>query len=100
MTDIWLLILGMALLTYGQRLLPMAGIGRVALPAWVRRGLEYVPVALFSALIGAAFVPAEGWLDFTVDARLLAGLAASALAWRTRSSLLTIVGGMVIFLLF
>jgi branched-subunit amino acid transport protein len=99
MSKIWLLILGMALLTYGQRLLPIGGMGRVSWPAWVRRGLDYVPVAVMSALIGAEFVPAEGWFAFKVDARLLAGVVAILLAWRTRNGLLTIIGGMIVFLL-
>ena len=64
MANVWLLILGMSLLTYGQRLLPIGGLGQMNWPAWVRRTLDYVPVAVMSALVGAEFLPAEGRNNF------------------------------------
>jgi len=92
----WVLILGMALVTYAQRLIPLTRIEERELPEWARRGLEYVPVAVLSALIGAAFIPADGWFDFTVDGRFLAGLVAVGLARLTGNALLTLAGGLVV----
>jgi branched-subunit amino acid transport protein len=97
--EIWLIILGMALVTYLPRLLPLTHLREETLPAWVKRSLEYVPIAVLSALVSVEFLPSPGWGQFTFDAHLPAGLAAVAIAWRTHSAILTIVGGMAIFLL-
>ena len=97
--EIWLIILGMALVTYLPRLLPLTHLREETLPDWVKDSLQYVPIAVLSALVSVEFLPSPGWGQFTFDARLPAGLAALAIAWRTRSAILTIVGGMAIFLL-
>ena len=94
--EIWLIILGMALVTYLPRLLPLTHLREENLPEWMRRSLTYVPIAVLSALVGGAFLPSQGWGQYIVDARLPAGLAAIAIAWLTRSVVLTIIGGMVI----
>lgn len=92
----WILILGMALVTYVQRLFPLTRLKEGEMPGWARRGLAYVPVAVLSALIGAAFIPAEGWFDFIIDGRTLAGLVAIGLARLTGNALVTLAGGMVV----
>ena len=97
--EIWLIILGMALVTYLPRLLPLTHLREESLPTWVKRSLQYVPIAVLSALVSVEFLPHPAWGQFTLDARLPAGLAAAAIAWRTRSAIWTIVGGMAIFLL-
>ena len=98
--NIWPVILGMALVSYLQRMLPLAASNRQQFPPWTQRALDFVPVAILSALIGAAFILSEDWLVFTIDGRLLAGLVAIGLAWLTRSVVFTIIGGLaVLFLL-
>ena len=97
---IWLIILGMTIVTYIPRLLPLTHFDQTALPEWARRSLTYVPIAMLSALVGVAFLPSRGWLEYTLDARLLAGLVAIAVAWRTHSVGWTILGGMAVLLLF
>jgi branched-subunit amino acid transport protein len=97
--EIWLIILGMALVTYLPRLLPLTHLREEQLPGWMRRSLYYVPIAVLSALVGVEFLPSPAWGHYILDARLLAGLIAVAIAWLTRSAALTIAGGMVIFLL-
>lgn len=92
---IWLIILGMALISYLQRWLPFR-LSEEKLPAGVRRGLPYVPIAVLSALAGVAFLPGEGWFAYTLDARLPAGLAAILVAWLTRSAILTIGVGLAV----
>lgn len=92
--NIWLIILGMAVVTYGVRFLPLTVIKEEALPYWARRGLVYVPIAVLCAIIGPALLPSKAWFEFTVDAHLLAGVVAVAAAWFTRSTLATIFLGM------
>lgn len=96
--SIWLVIGGMALVTYGTRLLPLTAIDSNALPVWVRRGLAYVPVAVLSAIIGPSFVPHSSWGDVVLDERLLAGLVAVGVAWRYKNTVVTILVGMVALL--
>lgn len=92
---IWLIIFGMAVVTYGARLIPLTVLNEEALPTWARRGLTYVPIAVLSAIIGPAFIPHEQWGQFTFDARLLAGLVAIWVAYRTRNILVTIGVGIL-----
>lgn len=94
--NIWSVILGMALVSYLQRILPLAAGKRRQFPPWTQRALDFVPVAILSALIGAAFIPSDDWLVFTIDGRLLAGLVAIGLAWLTRSVVATIIGGLAV----
>jgi branched-subunit amino acid transport protein len=93
---IWITILGMAAVTYGTRTLPLTTLREEALPLWVRHGLKYVPIAVLSAIIGPEYLPAEDWFQFTVDGHLVAGIAAIAVAWFTKSTLITIFVGMAI----
>ncbi len=69
---------------------------RVALPGIVQRALRYVPAAVFAALVVPELVLVQGSLSLHLsNAKLLAGIAAGIVAWRTRSTVATIVAGMV-----
>lgn len=96
---IWLTILGMGLVTYGVRLLPFTFLREEMLPNWVRRGLNYVPVAVLSAIIGPEYLPSEKWGQFTVDAHLVAGIVAILVAWFSKNTILTILVGMAVLLI-
>lgn len=95
----WLLILGMAAVTFGVRYPMLAIIGRLRLPDLALRALRYVPIAVLTAIVAPAALMPQGDLDLTPNAHLIGGLAAVLVAWRTRNLLLTIVTGMVVFLL-
>jgi branched-subunit amino acid transport protein len=96
---IWLTIIGMGIVTYGVRVLPFTFVNEEALPYWVRRGLNYVPVAVLSAIVAPEFLPADDWFEFTIDAHLLAGGLAILTAWFTKNTILTIVVGMAVLLI-
>lgn len=69
-------------------------------PSIINRGLRYVPVAVLTAIFIPEILQFEGRLAFTPEnPRLLAGLAAILIAWKTKSALWTISAGMLIFLL-
>jgi branched-subunit amino acid transport protein len=90
-----LLILGMALVTFGARYVMIAVLGRWQVPRGVTRALAYVPVAAFAALIAPDLFVRAGQIGIALDnPRLVAGIAAMLVAWRTRHSLLTIAVGM------
>jgi branched-subunit amino acid transport protein len=92
----WLPALALAgLLTFATRLSFIALLGRVETPPLLSRALRYVPPAVLSAIVFPELLLKEGKVDVTLhNQRLLAGLLAVLVAWRTRSVLLTIGVGM------
>lgn len=93
---LWLTMLGMGAITYGIRLSFILLWGKIALPPAVRRSLRFVPVAVLSAIIFPEILRHGGaWNISPLNPRLLAGVIAALIAWRTRSAVLTIVVGMV-----
>jgi branched-subunit amino acid transport protein len=91
----WLIILGMGLVTYAIRLSLIMLLGRVQVPPLVQRALRYVPPAVLSAIIFPELLVRNGALDVSLsNERLLAGLLAAVVAWRTKNVLLTIAVGM------
>jgi branched-subunit amino acid transport protein len=91
----WLVILGMGLVTYAIRLSLIALLGRMQVPPLVQRGLRFVPPAVLSAIIFPELLRPSGALDISLNnLRLLAGVLAALVAWRTKNVLLTIAVGM------
>jgi branched-subunit amino acid transport protein len=120
-----LIILGMALVTFGIRYPLLAILGKVPLPEPILRGLKYVPAAVLTAIIVPATVyqPRNDSLtamrkilasvfktpliDFNQDRLVLsytndylvAGIVSVLVAWRTKNLLLTIIFGMAALLI-
>lgn len=94
--SVWAIILGGMVVTYLTRLSFIALIPIDRLPATVRRGLRYAPSAVLAAIIGPELLlaSADGFLLWP-NARLLAGLGAMLVAWRTKNTWLTIAVGMI-----
>ncbi len=95
----WLpvLIVG-GLLTFATRLSFIALLGRFEPPEVVTRALRYVPPAVLSAIIFPEVLLRDGvFVTPWANPRLLAGLVAAVVAWRTRNVLLTIAIGMLAF---
>ncbi len=96
MAETWLIILLGGLLTYGIRLSFIALAGRWQPPQLFQRALRYVPPAVLSAIILPEMLVRDGQIFLSpLNPRLLAGLLAMLVAWRTRSTTLTIVVGML-----
>lgn len=95
-----LLILGMALVTFGVRYPMLAIIGRLQLPDTALRALRYVPLAVLTAIIVPAILMPGGDIDLRPEnTYLVGGIIAALVAWRTKNLLLTIIVGMGAFLL-
>ena len=93
---LWLTIIAMGLVTYALRLSLITLLGRFEVPPLVSRGLRFVPPAVLSAIFVPELVQPGGKLNLSLgNARLLAGLLAMLVAWRTRNVLLTVAVGMV-----
>ncbi len=95
--ELWLIILGMMAVTYSVRLSVIALLGDAAMPDLLNRALRFVPPAALSAIMFPELFMPKGSFDVsTGNTRLIAGLAAALVAWRTRSALLAIGVGMVL----
>jgi branched-subunit amino acid transport protein len=94
--NVWLLFIGMGIVTYAIRLSLIVLIGRVGVPPLIQRALRFVPPAVLSAIIFPELLKPGGTLDLSPgNVRLLAGVLAAGVAWRTKNVLLTIGVGMV-----
>ena len=95
--DLWLLVIGMGLITVALRLALIVSAGRLKLPPLLRQALKYVPPAVLSAIIFPEVMRPQGVLDLSVgNARLIAAVVAALVAWRTKNVLLTIAAGMIV----
>lgn len=95
MAKIWLTIAIAGILTFLTRLSFFAVLDRWQPPDVLKRGLRFVPPAVLSAIIFPGLLMPNGSLALSLtNTRLLAGLAAVLVGWRTRNVLLTIAAGM------
>ncbi|WP_242393740.1 AzlD domain-containing protein [Anaeromyxobacter oryzisoli] len=92
----WLPVLAVAgLVTFATRASFIALLGRVDLPPVLGRALRFVPPAVLSAIIFPEVLLHDGAPDLHLrNVRLLAGVIAAVVAWRTRNVVLTIAVGM------
>lgn len=94
----WLIILAMGIVTFGIRLLPIVLLGRIEIPLVVQRALRFVPPAVLSAIVAPELLMPGGEFSLSLDnARLIAGVIATIVVWRTKNVLLTIAAGMIVF---
>ena len=94
---LWLIVAGMVAVTYSARLLIMAWLGHGTLPDGMQGALKYVPPSVLAAIIFPALLMPQGTLNVSPgNLRLMAGIVAALVAWRTRNVLLSIGVGMVL----
>lgn len=95
----WLVFLLGGLLTFGMRYSFIYLLGRFELPETLRRALRFVPPSVLTAIVVPELVIRSGQVDVSLtNFRLLAGVVAILVAWKTRNTLLTILAGMVALL--
>lgn len=90
MNKLLLVILGMAIVTYIPRLIPLALFSNFKLPPFLKRFLEFIPYTALSALIFPAILSATGNL---ISAILGAGIAVILAYFET--NLFIIVGSSI-----
>jgi len=96
---IWLTILAVGVLTYATRLSFILLLGQREISPRTQQALRFVPPAVLSALIFPQLLLPNGTWDLSLgNERLIAGMVASAVAWRTKNVVATIVAGMVTLL--
>ena len=93
--SLWLAVVGAGAITFALRLSFIALLGRIEIPLLLSRALRFVPAAVFTAVVVPLLFYVDGALEISFgNERLLAGMAAILIAWRTRSVPLTLLGGM------
>ena len=93
-SSVWLAALVSGAGTFAMRAVFLVTAGSFTrLPPWVHRLLRQIPPAALASIVAPALLRPEGRLDLA-SPELAAGLAAALVAWRTRSTGLTLVVGM------
>ena len=96
-SDVFYIIMGMALVTYFTRIGALALFRFTGVPTWLNRWLKYVPVAILTALIIPSLLLPKGYLDISLNNHyLIAGIAAACVAYRSRNIIATLGIGMSI----
>jgi branched-subunit amino acid transport protein len=92
-----LAILGLAVITVATRGFFLYPEQDLPLPAWLKQGLRYAPLAALAAVVAPEIVMQQGHLITTFkDARLYATLAATVYFFWRRGILGTIVTGTLV----
>jgi branched-subunit amino acid transport protein len=98
MSNLWVVMITLGILTFGLRLSFILLLERWQPPEIVTRALRFVPVTVLTAIFIPEIMLQDGGLTFLpLNPRLFAGVAAILVAWKTRSALWTITAGMAIF---
>jgi branched-subunit amino acid transport protein len=98
--NIWLVFVLGGLLTFGMRFSFIYLLGRYEVPETIRRALRFVPPAVLSAIVVPELFVRSGEIQVSLaNYRLLAGMLAVLVAWRTKNTLLTILAGMLALVL-
>ena len=98
MSEMWVVMLSIGILTFLTRLSFIYMHEKWQPPEVVTRALRFVPVAALTAIFVPEMALQNGELVLSLEnIRLLAGIIAILVAWRTKSALWTIGVGMVSF---
>ena len=96
--NIWIIMISLGLLTFGTRLSFILLIERINLPRNFQRALRFVPIAVLSAIIAPELGYSNNALAISLtNPRLLAGLIATVVAYKTKNVVITILAGMSVF---
>jgi branched-subunit amino acid transport protein len=94
---ILLTLLGMALVTYIPRLLPVSLLSSRSLPPMAIAWLRYVPVAVLAAMLFPSILVRQARLDLSPNNLFFwAALPTFLVAWKTRSLFGSVVVGMIL----
>jgi len=97
---IWGVIVGMALLNYAVRFVPIAVVSRVDLPKPVMRWLSFIPISVMGALVASeVMLPGGEWSNPLLGPNVYAALITAAVFKTTRSFLGATIAGMASFVI-
>ena len=74
----------------------IAAYGKFHFPPIIERSMRFIPAAVLFSLIAPQFLTINNHLAIsTANPRLIAGIIAGLISWRTKNVALTILGGMI-----
>jgi|TARA_B100002051_G_scaffold258878_1_gene277732 branched-subunit amino acid transport protein len=93
---IWFMMVVTGIFTFGTRFIMLNKVASKKLPAWLVEALNFVPIAVLTAIIVPAVLidPTSQSLSIIGNPRLLAALIAIAVALVTRQVITTIGAGL------
>lgn len=92
--EFFLLVVGMALVTYLTRATFLVWLGKMNLPSRITRALGFVPIGVLTAIIVPAILVPDGNLNVTTgNPYILAGVASAGAALVFRSPLAAMAAG-------
>ena len=98
MSDYWWLIVAMTALTFLPRYIPLALAGKIHIPPLLVQALEFVPIAVLTAIIVQVSLVREGEVMLSTENHyLISSVLAFVTALVSRHLMLTIVVGLVVF---
>lgn len=94
-SDLFLCIAGMALVTALPRVLPITLLAGRTLPPMLMRWLSFVPVSVLAALLAPELLFSNGKLNLSFDNLfLIAAIPTLLISWRTKSFFGAVAAGM------
>jgi branched-subunit amino acid transport protein len=91
------MILGMGIVTFIPRWLPLVFLSRRQLPDWLIDWLDFIPVAILSALLTPLLLTSGDSPQLDFGAKLLVAVPTFGVAFGTRSLGGTVLAGMMLF---
>ena len=96
-TTVFLTLIGMNLVTYIPRLLPVWALASKSLPKVIVDWLRYVPVAVLAAMLLPSLLVNHGHIDLNPSNMFLwAAIPTLVVAWKRRSLFGSVVVGMLV----
>lgn len=93
---VWSIIIVIGAITFFFRSSFILLQGHINMPPIIIRALRFVPVSVLCALVSPAFLFPSGTLDISLgNLRLIAGVLAGLVAWRTQNLFFTLAAGMI-----
>lgn len=94
---IFLTILGMAVVTYIPRLVPVMFLSSRSLPPLINSWLRYVPISVLAAMVMPGLVLQEKRISMGLDNLFLwAAIPTLVIAWRTKNLFGSVIIGMAV----
>ena len=95
--EIFILILGMGIVTFIPRFLPMAFLTRWVIPERVKMGLGYIPISILSAIVFPILFFNEAGKVEIQPSYLLSAIPVFIFAWKVKSLWASVILGMLIY---
>ncbi|ALV21889.1 MAG: AzlD domain-containing protein [Carnobacterium sp.] len=93
----WLLIVGMAIVTYLPRMIPLLVLSKRTIPEKLEKWMSFIPVSIFSALIFSDIFFWEGKLNSNplINVKLLPSILVFIFAYYTKNLLWSMALGVL-----